>query len=350
MLPILATAMLLGASFVWLHHGYTGAVRAFLVQGNGSGLGAAFLTPAIAALVIVPLGTNGSDYIRFVAPIGLPLILGAAIFGVGMQIANGCGSGTLVAAGEGARRMWMVLPFFCFGGVLGSLILPAAARLPDFGAVDFPALFGLWPGLLGMELLLAVCALAVLRGVWPTQRQCAIAVLIGALAGTLFFVSGEPWGITMGLTLWGAKAVQFAGFNLTGFEFWESGWQRAALDGPILAHVSSLSDIGLLLGTFCAAGLLGRLRYRVKIGWRGAAGAALGGLLMGIGARLSYGCNVGAFIGGASSGSLHGIVWIAAALPGCWLGIRLRPAFGLNVLAADQASGLNPITRSNRAA
>ncbi|MCC6716767.1 MAG: YeeE/YedE family protein, partial [Acetobacteraceae bacterium] len=54
----------------------------------------------------------------------------------------------------------------------------------------------------------------------------------------------------------------------------------------------------------------------------------LGGLLMGVGARLSAGCNVGAFLGGASSGSLHGLVWLLACLPGCWLGIRLRPMFG----------------------
>jgi hypothetical protein len=53
------------------------------------------------------------------------------------------------------------------------------------------------------------------------------------------------------------------------------------------------------------------LRHRAALGWRGAAGAALGGLLMGIGARLSSGCNVGAFIGGAASGSLHGLVWLA---------------------------------------
>ena len=44
--------------------------------------------------------------------------------------------------------------------------------------------------------------------------------------------------------------------------------------------------------------------------------AALGGLLMGIGARLAFGCNIGGLVGGISSGSLHGFVWFAAALPG----------------------------------
>ncbi len=67
-----------------------------------------------------------------------------------------------------------------------------------------------------------------------------------------------------------------------------------------------------------------------------AAGAArclpprIGGLLMGWGARIGFGCNIGAFVGGVASGSLHGWIWFAAALAGCLIGIRLRPLFGLS--------------------
>ena len=43
---------------------------------------------------------------------------------------------------------------------------------------------------------------------------------------------------------------------------------------------------------------------------------------MGWGARLGFGCNIGAFIGGVSSGSLHGWIWFPAALAGCTIGIR----------------------------
>jgi hypothetical protein len=49
------------------------------------------------------------------------------------------------------------------------------------------------------------------------------------------------------------------------------------------------------------------------------------------GARIAFGCNIGAFFSGVASTSLHGWLWIAAALPGTWLGARLRPAFGLGV-------------------
>ena len=58
--------------------------------------------------------------------------------------------------------------------------------------------------------------------------------------------------------------------------------------------------------------------------------AGLGGLIMGWGARLGFGCNIGAFVGGVASGSLHGWVWFACALPGCWVGMQIRPLFGLS--------------------
>jgi len=59
-------------------------------------------------------------------------------------------------------------------------------------------------------------------------------------------------------------------------------------------------------------------------------GAAIGGILMGIGARLSFGCNIGAFLGGIASGSLHGWIWFVLAMAGSWAGIQLRPKFGLS--------------------
>jgi hypothetical protein len=61
---------------------------------------------------------------------------------------------------------------------------------------------------------------------------------------------------------------------------------------------------------------------------KSAAAAAVGGLLLGYGARLASGCNIGAFFSGAASGSVHGWVWFVAAFAGTILGTRLRPLFG----------------------
>lgn len=327
--PLLAVALFTGAMFVWLDYGFTGGFRAFLARKDGGVLGAAFIVPAVAALVVIPVATTLDGYGRFVAPVGLSLLIGAAIFGVGMQLTNGCGSGTLVAVGQGSRRMIVALPFFCLGGVLGSLALPTTLAWPGIGAVDLAARFGTWGGLAATEALLLAGALVVLRGRRPPPGKLLAGAVIGALAAVLFIVSGQPWGVTMGLTVWGAKAVQAAGMDLSATAFWSDPWMAEALAGPLLATHAATSNVGVILGALLAAAATGRLRHGAPIGWRQALAAALGGLLMGIGARLSFGCNVGAFLGGASSGSLHGFVWIAAALPGCWVGIRLRPLFGM---------------------
>jgi hypothetical protein len=88
-------------------------------------------------------------------------------------------------------------------------------------------------------------------------------------------------------------------------------------------------NIGIVLGALGAAGLAGRFAPSANIPPRTLLAAALGGLLMGYGARISFGCNIGAFFSGAASTSLHGWLWIVFALAGTWLGVRLRPRFGL---------------------
>ena len=52
-------------------------------------------------------------------------------------------------------------------------------------------------------------------------------------------------------------------------------------------------------------------------------GAALGGLLLGYGARIAYGCNIGAYFSGIASSSLHGWIWGITAFAGSILGTHL---------------------------
>ena len=48
---------------------------------------------------------------------------------------------------------------------------------------------------------------------------------------------------------------------------------------------------------------------------------------MGYGARLSFGCNVGALFSGIASGSLHGWVWFLFAFIGSMIGVKFRRVF-----------------------
>jgi uncharacterized membrane protein YedE/YeeE len=84
-----------------------------------------------------------------------------------------------------------------------------------------------------------------------------------------------------------------------------------------------------MIGAGVAAAGAGAWKMHSQIPWRTALAAVLGGILMGVGARLAGGCNIGAYLAGISVGSLHGWLWGVFALGGTWIGLKLRPVFGL---------------------
>jgi hypothetical protein len=177
-----------------------------------------------------------------------------------------------------------------------------------------------------------VVAIARRRGANVTPRPAILigAAVIGALSIGVFLAGGHPWSVTFGFTVWGGKLASLAGLDLASHEFWQWPGPKRALSESVLTDTSSLTDLGMILGAMAAAAAT---RPFARASWppaRSLLAAAIGGLLMGWGARLGFGCNIGAFVGGVASGSLHGWVWFAAALAGCTLGIRLRPLFGLS--------------------
>ena len=73
-----------------------------------------------------------------------------------------------------------------------------------------------------------------------------------------------------------------------------------------------------------ASALAAKFRPTLRLSRRDVITAVIGGLLMGYGARLSYGCNIGAYLGGVVSGSLHGWWWLIWGFVGSLIGTRLR--------------------------
>jgi uncharacterized membrane protein YedE/YeeE len=90
-------------------------------------------------------------------------------------------------------------------------------------------------------------------------------------------------------------------------------------------------NFGIILGALAAAGLAGRFAPVFKVPLASLAAAIAGGLMLGYGARIAYGCNIGAYFSGIASSSVHGWVWFAAAFAGNIAGTRLRPLFGLRI-------------------
>ena len=357
-LPILATAILialvlldgqtasaglilggfaLGIAFLKAEFSYTASWRRFLTRGEAGGLIGGLIVIAVAALAVVPIAALYPNYGGAIAPIGPSLIVGALTFGVGMQLANGCGSGTLYTVGGGSGRMLVALAFFIIGCVLGSLSLPSFLALGGLDPIIASQYLGPWGGLAVTLASLAAAGLVLAfvakkRGAnfKPSRNYVIGGIAIGLLCIAVFAFGGHPWSVTFGYTVWGAKIATALGFDLSQAPFWQWPGPHHALTDSVLTDTSSLTDFGMLFGAMAAAAAAKPFATGAWPPAKSLLAAAIGGLLMGWGARLGFGCNIGAFVSGVASGSLHGWVWFGAALVGCIVGIRFRPLFGLS--------------------
>ncbi len=242
----------------------------------------------------------------------------------------------------------MTLLAFIGGSVLATFHMPFWWDTPSLGEISLGETLG-WPQAVILQLAAFALIAAITWGIerrrmgvrpvrWPSTKGwdrlfhgpwplLAGGVALAVLNALTLTLAGHPWTITWAFTLWGGKTFQAFGYDLSTVPFWTGEFQRAALAAPVLADVTSVMDIGLVLGAFLGAGLAGRFAPKRRFPLRVVPGAILGGLLLGYGARIAYGCNIGAYFGGIASTSLHGWLWGLAALLGTPIGVRLRKFF-----------------------
>ena len=346
-----------GAGVVLYHaaFGFTSAWRVFIADGRGEGLRAQMLLLALTSGVFFPLLAQGQAFGTTlngsVQPVGVPVVIGAFMFGIGMQLGGGCASGTLFSVGGGSTRMIVTLAAFIAGSVLATAHTAFWATLPSFPATSLVKLYGPVAALaislaaFGASFIATVVVerrrfgrlmpvelpsrgARWLRGPWPLTAG-AVGLMLVNVATLL--LAGRPWGITSAFALWGAKIGRGLGVSIETWPYWSTPSQLAALDGSVFRDVASVMDGGIVVGALLAALLAGRFKPQWSVPLRSLAAAVIGGLLLGYGARVAYGCNIGAYFSGIASGSLHGWVWLPAAFAGNTIGTYLRPTFGLGV-------------------
>lgn len=329
---ILMIGLGFGLTLEGFRFGFTGPWRRMILERDASGLIAQLICIALVATAAFPLlAANGAELKGAHAPIGLAMIGGAFLFGTAMQIVLGCGSGTLVNAGSGNAIGALALPFFALGSFAGAYHL---SWWTDLGSLPVMVLSGTRGLLITLAGLAGLVALALLFGKAGSHRLPArlwgAVLVLAALAVLHLIVAGQPWGVVYGLGLWVAKGVVAAGGDLSGSTFWAAPSNAAQVRASLLTDVTSLTNLGLIGGaalmTWWRAGFTAPLPRLPARAWLS---VVLAGLMLGYTSRLAFGCNIGAFFSGISTGSLHGWVWFVAAFAGSWLGIRLRPVLGL---------------------
>ena len=146
---------------------------------------------------------------------------------------------------------------------------------------------------------------ALFRRRWPAWG----AAILMAAVNVFLFAFDRPWTASDGMRNWGDWVLKGVGLV-----------DRPDLIAPWL-YSGSLLNLGVLAGGLCAA-LLAR-EFAIRVPPRGElVKGAIGGVLMGVGAMLAFGCNVGGFFSATSALSLAGLGMMVGLLAGAWLGLR----------------------------
>jgi uncharacterized membrane protein YedE/YeeE len=345
------TGLLLGITLHALHFGFRSCSHALLQGGQTLGLRTLIWMLALASLlffVLLAWQPGPQPMQGMIQPLSLAVVAGAFVFGIGMQLGHGCTSGTLNKLGQfQPLSIWSFLGLL-IGGTLAAWqmdfwrSLPALAPIsvfqPDQLVVSFGAQFALLAALYlwvrRLERRRTGQVQPLIRGrVWQLNRWhpwLLAAISLALLNAWVLYTTGRPWTLANVFPYWGLNLAEASGLAATlqmDWAFWSYAMAHGErLSQPILTDTVSLVALGLIAGamlvTFIHSPKKPLSDHPFK--WRLSYGLALvGGVLMGYGALIAYGCNIGAFFSGIASGSLHGWLWALAALAGSRIGLSI---------------------------
>eukprot|EP01065_Artemidia_motanka_P009999 TRINITY_DN1521_c0_g2_i1.p1 TRINITY_DN1521_c0_g2~~TRINITY_DN1521_c0_g2_i1.p1 ORF type:complete len:941 (+),score=213.68 TRINITY_DN1521_c0_g2_i1:78-2825(+) len=359
---------------------FTRALRRFILRGKADVGGVRELQSIWLMLILVSAAylpllilsgsyVDGRAAVGWVNPIGVPLVVGSAVFGVGQQLAGGCGSGCVSNASTGSALSVVVLLSFVCGSVLGGMSHDWWKDWPESDGFSFVTDMPRGLGTLLHFLILAVPYYYLCRwddgsaddataptpsepnalrkyrvfrrigddgGVLPAAFDAALfgpvslnqaAAGLAALNLLVMLTRNQPWGITFAFSEWGANLLESFGAPISD----DFGYYSDLRGNVFASDGTSPIVFGMLIGAVLSA-VVSRdafMRGSPRPPLPVFAAGCLGGLLLGIGARMARGCNIGAFVSGVASFSGAAWVWFVCNALGNVVGVHLRPLFRL---------------------
>jgi len=153
------------------------------------------------------------------------------------------------------------------------------------------------------------------------------AVLLSVFQVVTFVTSGNPWGVSGVFANWGAWLYELVGGSVDNMYYFSSPGAQATLDAGILAHAGTWRNFGIIIGALFASLMASGFKFKKIKSVKQVVAAVIGGLLMGYGARIAFGCNIGALFSGISSLSVSGWLYAVFIFIGAIVGSKLLKKF-----------------------
>lgn len=275
----------------------------------------------------------------------LSMLLGGGLFGVGMVLASGCGSKTLVRLGGGNLKslvVFVVMAVSAWVSMRGLtavwrqatvdqwvITLPLGQDLPSLVAGSAGTARNTLAGVLGVGSGAALCVWSLSRREGRSPMVLLGGVGIGALVVALWWVSGHLGHVaehpaTLEPAYLASASRQMESFSFVAPMAAVLEWLVLYSDQSRALSFAVLLPLGVVLGS--AAMALARKEFR----WEGFAGARdtahhlLGAVLMGVGGIMATGCTIGQGLSGLSTMSVGSLLATAGIVAGALLALRYQ--------------------------
>lgn len=159
-----------------------------------------------------------------------------------------------------------------------------------------------------------------LKAAWPYLTG---AVLLSLFQIVTLATTGNPWGVSGVFANWGAWVFEAFGGSVDKWYYFASDGAQATLEKGFLNDPGTWRNIGVIVGALFAVLLASQFKIKKIKSKKQIFAAIIGGTMMGYGARLAYGCNIGALYSGIASLSLSGWVFGLALFAGAVIGSKI---------------------------
>ena len=330
----------LGAVADWVNMGDLTRMRMWLFAIAVAIIGTGFLTAN---------GVIDSTRSLYTGPklLWLSNLTGGLCFGVGMVLASGCGSKTLVRIGGGSLKSLVVLlvmgitAYMTLRGVLSigrtqwldpvmidlgsGQDLPRwlMQRVPQGGSIDLSRMQGGLSVVIGLALILFCVFDRHFRRAEPLMGGLGVGLCVVAgwfISGHLGYLAENP--LTLEESFIGTNSGRIESFSFVAPTAYALELLMLWSDSTRVMTIGITSVIGMIIGSAIVSLANGGFRWEAFRGVDDMTSHLVGGALMGFGGVTAVGCTVGQGLSGLSTLALGSMLAFGAVVAGGWLGIQ----------------------------
>jgi len=341
-------AFLLGAVMQKTSFCTMGAISDILISNNWNRMRQWFLAIGVAIIGFTVMATLGViDPLKSIYTSSKLLIVstlvGSTLFGLGMMLASGCGSKTLVRIGGGNLKSLIVFltlglsAYMSLKGFLGVIRVNTLDTIFISLATpqDLPSIVSNLTGIARDELHLilglliggAFILFALIRKSFWTFENVLAGIFVGLAICAVWWVSGHLGYLaedpnTLEEVFLGTNSGKMESLSFVAPYAYTLDWFMFYSDISKVLTIGIVAVFGMVLGSASLAIATKSFRWESFRNPEDTANHLIGGVLMGFGGVTALGCTIGQGLSGISTLALGSFLALPGFILGAYLGLR----------------------------